>query len=47
MGEEKIRSDEEQNVEKDPLSAEELEEVAGGVAFHEAGNKFNLEEKQK
>ena len=47
MGEERIKSDTELQNEQKPLSPEELEEVAGGAAFHESDAKSNEEQMQK
>jgi len=46
MGEERIKSDNELNEEQKPLSAEELDEVAGG-GVTEGRRKSNFEEDSK
>ena len=46
MGEERIKSDDELNAEQEPLSPEQLEEVAGG-GFGEPSKKSNFEEDSK
>jgi hypothetical protein len=46
MGEERIKSDQELNAEQEPLSSEELEEIAGGTLHEESGLK-NSEQQGK